>query len=300
MMAINTPTGTTMKIGVAGSDRQTEEDRIMEELERRDHDGVFIDPADVSYLMKDAELTVRHRGEMVNDLDLLFMRRTRFAVEESRDLVAAANALGIRTVERQEVFFNPLSKFYSLLNFVGEEVDGVSLPATAVLRNAEEAGPVAGAIGYPLIVKPVGGREGEGVTKITSREELEDALAEASFPVLLQEFLEIDEEYRVLVVGGEALGTAVKEAEGTDEVARNYAQGANFHPVDRPELEEAAVRIAQLTGIEIAGVDIVEADERYYELECNRCPQFEGFAEAHPDVDVPAAVVDYLVEEASG
>ncbi|MDY6770097.1 MAG: ATP-grasp domain-containing protein [Candidatus Nanohaloarchaea archaeon] len=289
-----------MRIGVASTDRQGEEDAIMAELADRGIDATFIDPSDVSYLVKDAELTVRYHGEMLNDLDLLFMRRTRFDVEASRDLVAAMDTLGVRTVERTEVFFNPLSKFYSLLDFVGEDVGTVRIPATAVLRDDAEAGAVAGAIGYPLIVKPVGGREGEGVTRLDSREELEEALDGADFPVLLQEYIDIDEEYRVLVVGDEVLGTVVKEAADDDTAARNYAQGAEFHAVDRPDIEAAAVDIARLTGIEVAGVDIVQdASGDYYELECNRCPQFEGFAGAHPDVDVPARIVDYLVEQAS-
>ncbi|MDY6768644.1 MAG: hypothetical protein SVW02_00880 [Candidatus Nanohaloarchaea archaeon] len=290
-----------MRIGVASSDRQNEEDWIVEALEERGHDTVFIEPSQVSYLLKDAELTVRYNGEMLNDLDLLFMRRTRFDVEASRDLVAAMDTLGVRTVEKKDVFFNPLSKFYSLLDFVGEDVDNVSIPATAVLRGDEEVGPIAGAIGYPLIIKPVGGREGEGVTRLDAREELEAELTDASFPLLLQEYLDIDEEYRVLVVGGEALGTAVKEVGDDEEGARNYAQGAEFRAVDRPAVEEAAVRIAQLTGIDVAGVDIVkDAAGEYYELECNRCPQFEGFSEAHPDVDVAGRIADYLVETASG
>lgn len=273
---------------------------ILEALEGRDVDSVFIDPSDVSYMLKGSELSIRYRGELLNDLDLLFMRRTRFDVEASRDLVAAADTVGIRTVERKEVFFNPLSKFYSLLSFVGEAVEGVSIPATAVLRDEQEVETIAGAIGYPLIVKPVGGREGKGVTKVVEREELEAALEDASFPVLLQEHLGIEEEYRVLVVGGEALGTVVKEAEEDGAAARNYAQGAEFRAVERPEMEEAAVEIARLMGIEVAGVDIVKSGGEFYELECNRCPQFEGFSGAHPDIDVPGKIVDYLVGEAQG
>ncbi len=283
-----------MRIGVAGTDRQYEEEGIVAELEDRGHDAVFIDPADVSYLLTGGELTVRYRGQSLNDLDLLYMRRTRFDVEASRDLVAAVDTLGIPTVEKKAVFFNPLSKFYSLLSFVGATVDDVEIPATAVVREEGEAGPIAGAISYPLIVKPVSGREGEGVTRIDEREELEAALDEAEFPVLLQEYIEIEDEYRVLVVGDEPLGTAVKKAEEGAET-RNYAQGAEFAAVDAPAVERAAVAIADLMEIEVAGVDIVEAaDGTLYEIECNRCPQFEGFAEAHPDVDVPGRIVDYL------
>ncbi|MFB6294728.1 MAG: RimK family alpha-L-glutamate ligase [Candidatus Nanohaloarchaea archaeon] len=283
-----------MRISIAGTDRQEEEDAIMAELEDRRHDAEFIDPADVSYLLTGGELTVRYRGQSLNDLDLLYMRRTRFDVEASRDLVAAATTLGIPTVEKKDVFFNPLSKFYSLLSFVGASVEDVEIPATAVVRDAGEAGPIAGAISYPLIVKPVSGREGEGVTRIDNREELEAALDDVEFPVLLQEYIEIEEEYRVLVVGDDPLGTAVKQAEeGAD--ARNYAQGAEFTAVDTPAVERAAVAIADLMEIEVAGVDIVEAaDGTLYEIECNRCPQFEGFAAARPDVDVPRRIVDYL------
>ncbi|MDY6766133.1 MAG: hypothetical protein SVW77_02090 [Candidatus Nanohaloarchaea archaeon] len=289
-----------LRIGVAGTDRQDEEDRIMDELDDRGHDAVFVDPSDVSYLLTGGELTVRYRGQSLNGLDLLYVRRTRFDVEASRDLVAAATELDVPTVERKEVFFNPLSKFYSLLSFVGEAIDDVEIPATAVLRDPGEAGPIAGAVGYPVIVKPVSGREGEGVTRVDDRGELEDALADAEFPVLLQEYIDIESEYRVLVVGDTALGTAGKEAAGEDTAARNYAQGADFTAVDRPAVERAAVTVAELMGIEVAGVDIVEAaDGTLYELECNRCPQFEGFSDAHPGVDVAAAIVDFLEERAA-
>ncbi|MFB6076797.1 MAG: RimK family alpha-L-glutamate ligase, partial [Candidatus Nanohaloarchaea archaeon] len=211
-----------MKIGVAGTDRQREEDRIMQELETRDLEAVFLDPRDVSYLLKDGDLSVRADGRPVHNLDLLFMRRTRFDVQASRDLIGAMDAHGIRTVERKEVFFNPLSKFHSLLSFVDDGVEG---------------------IGYPLIVKPVAGREGEGVERLDARSDLSSALDGADLPVLLQDYLDIEAEYRVLVVGGDALGTVVKE--GGEGVARNYAQGADFLAVDRPSLESAAVRIAQ-------------------------------------------------------
>lgn len=285
-----------MKIGVAGTDRQEEEDRIMDELADRDADAEFIDPSDVSYLVKDGDLSVRYAGGPLHDLDLLYMRRTRFDVEASRDLVAAMDARGVRTVERKDVFFNPLSKFYSMLSFVGADIEGVTIPSTAVIRQESEAAPLAGAIGYPLIVKPLAGREGEGVQKIDDRAALESAITEQEFPVLIQEYLEIEAEYRVLVVGGEALGAVMKE--GGEGVVRNYAQGAEFEPVDRPELERAAVAIADRMGIEVAGVDIVEtSDGDLYEIECNRCPQFKGFSSAHPDIDVPARIVDYLIEQ---
>lgn len=283
-----------MRIGVASTDRQEEEEWVMEELVSRGEEALFVDPSDVSYVLQGGDLSATVDGATLHDLDLLYMRRTRFDVEASRDLIAAMNALGIRTVERKDVFFNPLSKFYSLLSFVGADIDGVSIPATGIVRSRSEAGVIADTIGYPLIMKPVAGREGESVDRLEDRSDLEDALPDTDFPVLLQEYIDITAEYRVLVVGDTALGAVRKEGEG---VTQNYAQGATFEPVDVPELEVPAATIAQRLGIEVAGVDIIEtSDGDYYEIECNRCPQFKGFSEAHPDIDVPARIVDYLLE----
>lgn len=287
-----------MRIGVAGTDKQQEENWIMDEINERGHDGVFIEPSKVSYVYETGELDIRYEGESLADLDVLFIRRTRFNLEASRDLVAALDALDVRTIERKDVFYNPLSKFNSLLTFVGEELDGVDVPATGIVRTDDAVTPVAERVGFPLIVKPIQGREGEGVQKADTEDDLAEILQDEEFPVLLQEYLDIKEEYRILVVGDEALGTVIKQADD-DGVAKNYAQGAEFVPKDRPELEDAAEDIAQIMGIELAGVDIAETtDGRHFEIECNRCPQFKGFKSAHPDVDVAAKIVDYIEEQA--
>ncbi len=282
-----------MCIGVAGTDRRQEEDWLMEELADRGHDAVFVEPSRVSYLYQDGGLTVRHGDADLTALDVLLMRRTRFDVPASRDLIAALGAAGVRTVERQDVFYNPLSKFYSLLSFVGTPIEGVDVPASAVVTEADDADALAANIGFPLIVKPVSGREGEGVHRVDGQDDLSAALADVDLPAVLQEYVDVQAEYRVLVVGDEALGAVAKE--GGDGVTRNFAQGAEFAPADVPELMAPAVAVAQAMDIEVAGVDIVaDADGRYYEIECNRCPQFTGFSEAHPDVDVPGRIVDYL------
>jgi RimK family alpha-L-glutamate ligase len=289
-----------MHIGIAGTDRQEEEDWIMNEVDSRGHDAVFIRPSAVSYTIADGELDIRYDGRSLNDLEVLFMRRTRFDLAASRDLIAAMDTCGVRTIERKDVFYNPLSKFISLLNFVGTAVDRVQIPSTGIVKNADDAEATAKRIGYPLITKPIAGREGEGVESIAEESELAAYLDGAEFPVLLQQFLNVAEEYRVLVVGDTALGAVTKEPVDDDDgsVARNFAQGAEFNAADVPELFDPAVQIAQAMQIELAGVDIVRTtDGAYYEIECNRCPQFEGFSQAHPDVDVPARIVDYIEEQ---
>ncbi len=290
-----------MNIGVAGTDRQQEEDWIMDELKERGHDAVFISPSDVSYVLSDGDLDIRYEDGSLNDLDVVFIRRTRFDLEASRDLVAAMDTLGVRTIEEKDVFYNPLSKFISLLSFVDTSIDTVDIPATGIVKSRENAETIADRIGYPLITKPIAGREGEGVEKLDDSSDLDDALDAAEFPMLLQEFLDVEEEYRILVVGDEALGAVTKDPiDGDDDsVVRNFAQGAEFNAADVDHLFEPAAQIAQVMGIELAGVDIVKtAGGDYYEIECNRCPQFKGFTQAHEDIDVTAHIVDYIEEQA--
>lgn len=284
-------------IAVAGTDRRKEEELILESLRSRGAETFFVDPATVSSLFIDGRLELRHGEQPLNDVDILFMRRTRFDLEASRDLVAAADRLGIRTVERKAVFYNPLSKFYSLLSFVGQDLN-IGIPDTGLVRTRSQLATTAERIGHPVVVKPVEGREGEGVQKISDGEELQESVDDIGLPAIVQRYLDVDEEYRVLVVGNTALGAVRKEPE-EDSLTRNYAAGAAFEPADIGRVENDAVAIARKLGIEVAGVDLVRTvSGEYFEIECNRCPQFTGFMEARPETDVPGRIADYLITEA--
>jgi glutathione synthase/RimK-type ligase-like ATP-grasp enzyme len=108
-----------------------------------------------------------------------------------------------------------------------------------------------------------------------------------------QQYINIKHEYRVFVIGNKSLGVAEKiSKEGM--VAKNYALGAEFIEVNKPEARKLAEELCRELKTDFSGVDIIE-DEKggQYILECNRSPQFIGFMKA-TDIDVAKEIVDYF------
>ena len=78
-----------------------------------------------------------------------------------------------------------------------------------------------------------------------------------------------------------------------DEFRSNVHRGGTVEPVElTPEYEQAAVRSAQIMGLRVAGVDMLEGNDGPLVMEVNSSPGLEGI-EAATNLDVAGAIVDY-------
>jgi len=90
---------------------------------------------------------------------------------------------------------------------------GVPVPRGVVVRDADEAVRAAKRLGYPLVVKPLDGNHGRGVTiAITSDDQLRFGFAAAQAQaktkdVIVEQFFE-GNDHRILVVGGKMIAVA--------------------------------------------------------------------------------------------
>jgi len=81
-----------------------------------------------------------------------------------------------------------------------------------------------------------------------------------------------------------------------DEFRSNVHRGGNAEPVAiTPEFEEAAVRSAQIMGLKIAGVDMLESDSGPLVMEVNSSPGLEGI-ETATRLDVAGAIIDHIAD----
>lgn len=285
-------------VGIISTDHEFEEYQILHELERRGIQNIFIDPMRVTFQIENQHLKIYYDNHILNFLDIALVRQTRFGKVPALHLVRALNNTNIRTIEPYDVIALGISKFKAILDRLAM---GFPVPDTIVSADYDSSVPFLVEDDFPMIYKPIMGWKGIGVEEITNFDEAKERLSHLeqndNYPLLLQEKLDIKDEYRVLVVGFQALGTTKKVApEGS--ITRNVAQGATLTRVkDRPDLESLAVKIAGKTKREIAGVDIIETvDGKLYILECNRNPGFQGFMEACPDINVPKIIVDYTLK----
>ena len=156
----------------------------------------------------------------------------------------------------------------------------------------EVAIPEKKGISAPFLIKPVHGRHGEGIQIKKNEKALEAFLKKNKKEMMIQSFLNIEEEYRVFVIGKETLGVVKKTPEPGSKIA-NYAAGATFtKTIMTHEIVKEAIAVCQSQGIDIGGVDLAKVGSSFYLLEVNRCPEFKAFAKA-TDVDVANKIIHF-------
>lgn len=138
----------------------------------------------------------------------------------------------------------------------------------------------------PLIVKPIGGRHGVGIRIVRNAEELGQAASGDG--VYAQEFKSGDGfDRKIYVIGGEPW--ASKKA---------FAPAASYLEEARPvgltkEMRAVALRVGELLGLEIYGVDMIESGDGLWVVDVNGFPGFKGLPGVVP------ALASYIDRRAS-
>ena len=82
-----------------------------------------------------------------------------------------------------------------------------------------------------------------------------------------------------------------------DEFRSNVHRGGTVEPVElTPQYERAAVRSAQIMGLRVAGVDMLEGKDGPLVMEVNSSPGLEGI-ETATDLDVAGAIIDHVANQ---
>ena len=173
---------------------------------------------------------------------------------------------------------------------------GVPTPRTIACERVEDALEAFEELGRDVIVKPLFGSMGAGMTRIDDADvayRVFHALALERAVYYLQETLPHDgRDVRAFVVGGRVL--AAIERVGSDWRV-NLARGAEARATElSAEQERLCLEAAETLGVDYAGVDLLRAaDGREYVLELNGIPGWHGL-QAATGADVAAALVTHL------
>jgi glutathione synthase/RimK-type ligase-like ATP-grasp enzyme len=133
----------------------------------------------------------------------------------------------------------------------------------------------------PVVAKGVHGSKGKYVFRLDDpAEELERIDDDLVGFFTFQQYLEVEREYRVLVLDGQPLG-AISKQPAKGDFRRNFSLGGQVEAAElNADLREICRQAAQTLGYQFAGVDLAISHGRPYILEVNRSPGFAGFEEA--------------------
>ncbi|MBB03061.1 RimK family alpha-L-glutamate ligase [bacterium] len=180
----------------------------------------------------------------------------------------------------------------------------VGIPETTFVRDRTDVLPAIERVGgAPVIIKLLEGTQGVGViladnTKVA--EAIIETLQSARQNVLVQKFVKESKgrDVRAFVVGDRVVGAMRRIAQGT-EFRSNVHRGGRVEPVTLDEqYAETAVRAAQIMGMKVAGVDLLEGNDGPQIMEVNSSPGLQGI-EMATGLDIAGAVVDYIAAQVS-
>ncbi|MEX2176643.1 MAG: RimK family alpha-L-glutamate ligase [Pirellulaceae bacterium] len=178
-------------------------------------------------------------------------------------------------------------------------VAGLLTPRTICCQTPDDAMAAFAQLGGDVVVKPLFGSEGRGITRLN-----DEALALRAFKMLaqlgavlyVQEYIEHEGcDLRLLVVGQQVLGMRRRNPLDWRTNISRGAKAEAFAP--EAALLEMAHRAAAAVGAPLAGVDLLPGrDGRLYTLEVNAVPGWKGLAKAL-NVDVARLVLDFVAGE---
>ncbi len=178
----------------------------------------------------------------------------------------------------------------------------IGMPATMFVRDrADVLAAIEQVGGAPVVIKLLEGTQGIGVilapdTKVA--EAVIETLQSTRQNVLIQRFVKESKgrDIRAFVIGDRVVAAMRRVAEG-DEFRSNVHRGGSTEAVELDDdYKRVAVQAAQIMGLRVAGVDMLESESGPSVMEVNSSPGLEGI-ETATELDIAGAIVDYMASQ---
>jgi len=273
--------------------------RLLQEAKKLNIDCHVINPLDCQIIVEGKIRKVVYQGRELQHYDAILPRIGTSITDYGLTLVRQFESQGTFLVNGSKGIAESRDKMRSL-QVLSEA--GLRVPNTVLARGSKNLKSALRAVeGMPLVLKLLRGTQGMGVMLLQSQISVEsvlDTLNTLDEDVMIQQFLKegAGSDYRVFVVGNQIVATMMRTAP-RGEFRSNIHRGGEGSLVTLPKsYRRLALRAAQVFGLGIAGVDIMEGPNGATILEVNSSPGFEGIEKATKK-NVAGMIVKFVVTE---
>ena len=242
---------------------------------------------------------LQYQGKQLSDYDAVLPRVGASITYFGTAVVRQFEQMDVYTPNGSAAISNSRDKLRSLQILSRHDM---GIPASTFVRDRQDVIPAIRRVGgAPVIIKLLEGTQGIGVILAPDAklaETIIETLQTTGTNVLLQQFIAESRgrDIRALVVGGRVIAAMRRTAYG-DEFRSNVHRGGSVERVElSDEYEQAAVRAAQIMGLRVAGVDMLEGHDGPLILEVNSSPGLQGI-ESATGLDVAGAIIEYIANQ---
>jgi ribosomal protein S6--L-glutamate ligase len=273
--------------------------RLIEAARRRGHTVKVLDTLQFSIFLEASEPDLSYKGRAAPPIDAVIPRIGASITFYGTAVVRQFEQMGVFSLNASQAISVSRDKLRSLQILSRHDV---GMPASAFVRSKSDVLPAIERIGgAPVIVKLLEGTQGVGVilaSTIKMAEAVIETLQSAKQNVLIQKFVSESRgrDIRAFVVGGRVVA-AMRRTAQEHEFRSNVHRGGKAEPIALdPAYERAAVKAAQILGLRVAGVDMLETAGGPQVLEINSSPGLQGIEKA-TGVDIGGEIIANLEEQ---
>ncbi|MCB0993535.1 MAG: RimK family alpha-L-glutamate ligase [Acidimicrobiales bacterium] len=273
--------------------------RLVAAANERGHDVDVLNTLRFAIDLSGAEPDLQYRGKPLDDYDAVLPRIGASITFFGLAVVRQFEQMDIYTPNTAHGIANSRDKLRAMQILSRH---GIGIPATTFVRDRADVLPAIERVGgAPVVIKLLEGTQGIGVilapdTKVA--EAVIETLQSTKQNVLIQHFVAESKgrDVRALVVGDRVVAAMRRVAQG-DEFRSNVHRGGTVEAVELDEeYQRVAVQAAQIMGLRVAGVDLLEAGKGPLVMEVNSSPGLEGI-EVATELDVAGAIIDYVADQ---
>lgn len=242
---------------------------------------------------------MQFRGRHISDYDAILPRIGASVTYFGTAVVRQFEQMDVYTPNTSNGIANSRDKLRATQILSRHEI---GMPATSFVRDKADVLPAIELVGgAPVVIKLLEGTQGIGVILAPDKKVAEaiiETLQSTKQNVLIQQFIAESKgrDIRALVVGDRVVGAMRRTAQG-DEFRSNVHRGGSVEAVELDEeYERTAVRAAQIMGLRVAGVDMLEGNDGPLVMEVNSSPGLEGIERA-TELDIAGAIIDHIANQ---
>lgn len=275
--------------------------RLVLAARARGHEAVVLDPLELQLVVAPRRPRVRRAEGRMPPLDAVIPR-----------IGASITAYGTNVVRELEASTTVVLNSADAIGVARDQIRALGLlarhriavPRTVCTRTLDGVEAALRSVGgCPVIVKLPHGTQGVG-TMLAETPQALHALVETLWAMgqemVLQEFVKEcrGTDVRAMVVGGRVVAAMRRQAQA-GEFRSNLHRGASCEAIRLSrQARSVAVRAAKWLGLDVAGVDLLEARRGPMVLELNSSPGLEGI-ERTTGVDIARAIIELAEHRAT-
>ncbi|MHA1987842.1 MAG: RimK family alpha-L-glutamate ligase [Promethearchaeota archaeon] len=271
---------------------------LKHEFKKKDYDVEFFIPSAVKVSISFQEKfkarfeNLEPRAALVRGFGAAATQKIFFRL----DVLRAIEEYDVKLINSRESLEIASDKF---LTSIFLEKHHIPTPKTVICEDPNSALEAFEELGGDCVYKPLFGSKGIGITRLNDRAFAENvlySLSRLNEVFYLQDFIEhYNRDIRILVLGNEVVAGMYRVG---DNWKTNIHAGAKAEPLEiSEELENLAIKSAQITKTEIAGVDIIESEKGFLVLEVNSIPGFTALQKVSK-TNLAKEIIEYFLKSA--